>query len=60
MVAEAVCSRENAVTYTGLDRVKGMKPGEAESRVKGSNSLAEPDVRVFVLLVVRCLWVFCL
>lgn len=34
-VAAALFSGENAASYTGLDRVKGMKSGQAETRVKG-------------------------
>lgn len=34
-VAAAVYSRENAASYTGLDRVKATKPEPAETWVKG-------------------------
>lgn len=37
-----------------------MKPGQAETRVKSRDFLAEQDVRVFVSLVVKCQGVFCL
>lgn len=37
-----------------------MKLGQAETRVKSRDFLADHDVRVFVSLVVKCQGVFCL